>query len=92
MRTVKSIVLAVAAAALGAGAAAQPKNQIGEPLAQIFIQNGCEMAEQDAFDALIAGGWFLSDFQAQALALGNDGFLVGTPDGRLKLVNWGPCT
>ncbi|WP_347313017.1 hypothetical protein [Defluviimonas sp. SAOS-178_SWC] len=72
-------------------ALAQPKNHLAEPLAQIFIANGCEMAEQAAADALVADGWFASDFQVQAVALGNDGYLVATPGGRLKLVNWGSC-
>lgn len=87
----RRLVLAVLAALGPVAAHGQPQSHIAEPLAQIFINNGCEMVEEAARDALIADGWYLSDFQAQAVALGNDGYLVATPGGRLKLINWGPC-
>ncbi|MFZ5708568.1 MAG: hypothetical protein ACOY4T_02610 [Pseudomonadota bacterium] len=55
------------------------------------MSSGCETSEKEAQDALLADGWSSGDFNAQAAALARDGFLVATSEGRLKLVNWGPC-
>ena len=82
---------ALVVAGLASAALAQPKNHIGGPTAGIFVSSGCETSEKEAQDALLADGWSSSDFNAQAAALARDGFLVATSEGRLKLVNWGPC-
>lgn len=82
----------LAGAVLALPAGAQPQNHIGAPLAEVCVRNGCLLAETDAAKALTAEGFYASDFQTQAIALHNGGYLAKAADGRLQLVNWGDCS
>ena len=82
----------LAAPQLAAPAAAQPKNHIGEQLANIMIAEGCEMKQQDAGDKMLADGFHISDAQAQMTALHRGGYLTSNDGGEtLRLVDWPPC-
>ena len=71
--------------------AAQSANHIGEPMAEVLLANGCAMSEADLAAAMDAGGWHVSDFQAQVLALFKGGYIHKAADGRLTLTGWGNC-
>jgi hypothetical protein len=70
---------------------AQPVNHIGEPMAEILLNNGCAMAEAELASEMEAAGWHVSDFQAQVLALFKGGYVAKAADGRLQLTGWGNC-
>ena len=75
----------------GAAAQAQPKNHIGEPLAQVMIEAGCTLTEQEASEGLRAEGFGMSDLQAQVTALLNGRYLGSSSDGKWQLQRWPPC-
>ncbi|NNE53661.1 MAG: hypothetical protein HKN30_14820 [Sulfitobacter sp.] len=88
----KSVLFSTSLVFVGAtSAVAQPKNHIGQPLAEIMIENGCIMPEEEAAAALKAKGYGISDLQAQATALYNGRYLGSTPDNKWRLQNWDPC-
>ncbi|MEM9104553.1 MAG: hypothetical protein AAGC96_02765 [Pseudomonadota bacterium] len=75
-----------------APAVAQPKNHIGEAMADIMVAGGCTMKQEDIGDAMSAQGFHISDFQAQSMALYRGGFLTSNDSGAtLQLTNWPPC-
>ncbi len=77
---------------LGTSVSAQPKNHIGEPLAEVMIAAGCTLSEAEAARGLDQKGYGISDLQAQAMALLNGRYLGSTSDGKWRLQGWPPCT
>ena len=90
-RPAKPLAVVLAVAVLAAGAAiGQPKNNIGEPLAQVMLAHGCAMTVPAAMAALERNGLDAGDFQAQEKSLYKGGYLVQHGE-RLRLTNWGAC-
>lgn len=76
---------------LGSPALAQPTNHIGEPLAQVMIEAGCILTEEEAAAGLERKGYGIGDLQAQVTALLNGRYIGSASGGRWKLQNWPPC-
>lgn len=90
MRASQSAIV-VAVIAASPAVSAQPTNHIGEPMAEMLLNNGCKMSEPNLAAAMEAAGWHISDFQAQVLALYRGGYVMKAADGRLQLTGWGNC-
>ena len=68
MKITSMMLAAITFGLFAVAANAQPKNHIGEPLAEVMIDVRCTLTEQEAAEGLKAKGSGMSDLQAQDTA------------------------